>query len=762
MEQADLCKNGRRARSQKVRRSALDVVETLESRCYLSVNFGPVNTSPAINSTNGVIFAADFNHDGSTDLLVNTTPAGGVAGQTTEILWGNGDGTFSSATAGPSAPAGFNYQVTDVVGDATGDGKPDIIQLATKQTITNHVATYDTVITTYINQGNGTFTAGPSTTVPFTTAPLPGVSIVVADFNGDGKADALLEFNQSSPIGDNFIVMLSASDGDAKWAAGQQLTDDFGFGFGVVQLLPGNFFGHGRTDIAAVALVAGNNFNFINNGFILSSTAYVQFFENNGNGTVTKVDQTENLDFDSNPVVTAGDFDGDGITDLAFASASSSSSQLSFQVYQNDGSGNLTADPSYFLNQPVGTFLGITAGDFDGDGKADILETSSVNAGTASQAAVYISNGDGSFDFGATAFSSSPLVQNGFQAVDLNRDGKDDVVGVVSTAATGSVETTLNNTLSPSTGWVDIGDMNVIAGWGYDPTSPGTSINIEVQIAGGPTQIFAANQNRPDLQNVLGSTNHGFTYATPMLKEGSHTATVFAIQHNGAKVVIGVETLVSQNSLFDEHYYLQKYPDIAAAVAKGIFATGYDHYVRYGQFEGRNPSPLWDDQYYLQSNPDVAAAVAEHVIGSGFMHYYLYGQYEGRGGLTYFDTAYYLQNNPDVITAINSGAVTSAYQHYVLYGQYEGRSPMPYFSQTVYEAHNPGIVSQSSGEPYNSPFEQYVEVGQFQGLIASNAYNETTYLGLNPDVAAAVNAGIFPDGLQHWLKYGQFEHRTAV
>jgi hypothetical protein len=759
MEHLDGFNVNHRARKERVRRCICDVVESLEGRCYLSVTFGPLNTSQAISPTNGVIFAADFDHSGSNDLLVNTTPNGGIPGQTTEILWGSGDGTFSSVTAGPSAPAGFNYQVTDTVGDVNGDGKPDIIQEATKQVVANGVITYDTEIISYINQGNGTFTSATgATVVPVNTAPLPGVPIQVADLNGDGKSDAFLEFNQSSPAGDNYIVMLSAGDGDGKWSAGQEYVDNLGFGFGPVKLLAGNFFGHGRTDIAAVDLIPGNNNIFF--GFNFGSTAAVVLWENNGNGSLTQVDQpTEFLDYDSTPSVAAGDFNGDGITDLVFASASSTTSNLSFQVYQNDGAGNLAADSSYFLNQPVGSFVGISAGDFDGDGKADVLETTTTIKGD--QGNVYLGNGDGSFQAPANAITNAAAPTNGFQAIDLNRDGKADVVGVVTGGIT-YIESALNTSLSPAIGWVDVGNMNVISGWGYDPTSPATSINIEVAITGGPTQIFAANQNRPDLQNVIGSTNHGFTYSTPMLSEGNHTATVFAIQHNGAKVVIGVETLVSQNSLFDEHYYLQKYPDVAAAVAAGTIATGYDHYVRYGQFEGRSPSPFWDEQYYLQKNPDIASAVAQRIIGSGFMHYYLYGQYEGRGGLTYFDTAYYLQNNPDVVAAIHAGAVTSAYQHFVLYGQYEGRSPIPYFSQAVYEANNHNVISQSTGEPYNSPYEQYVEVGQFQGLVASNNYNEHSYLVLNPDVATAVKDGIFPDGLQHWLKYGQFEGRVAV
>jgi hypothetical protein len=311
-------------------------------------------------------------------------------------------------------------------------------------------------------------------------------------------------------------------------------------------------------------------------------------------------------------------------------------------------------------------------------------------------------------------------------------------------------------------GWVDTANMDVISGWAYDPTNPTASANVEIAITGGPTQIFSADETRSDLQPVLGSTNHGFTYSTPVLSVGSHTAYIYVVEGNGAKVLLGTKTLVSQNSLFDEHYYLTEYPNVAAAVAKGEFATGYDHYIEYGQYEGYSPSPYWDEAWYLQENPDVAAAVKAGKVSSGFMQYYLYGQYENRPGLLYFNTSYYLENYANVAAAVRAGAVTSAFEHFVLYGQYEGYSPMLYFSSAVYDADNQDILPYITGEIFSSDFEQFVEYGQYEDRIASNYYNEQIYLADNPDVAAAVEAGKFADGFQHWLMYGQYEGRTAV
>lgn len=302
-----------------------------------------------------------------------------------------------------------------------------------------------------------------------------------------------------------------------------------------------------------------------------------------------------------------------------------------------------------------------------------------------------------------------------------------------------------------------------IKGYSYDRNDLASTNSVEIVIDGGPTpQTIMADLSSPELSGVLGMSSHDFDYTVPVLSVGTHLVSVYSITASNVKTLIASVTVTSQNSLFDEHYYLTEYPNVAAAVADGEFATGYDHYIEYGQYEGYSPSPYWDEAWYLQENPDVAAAVKAGTVSSGFMQYYLYGQYEGRGGLLYYNNVYYLDNNPDVAAAISASAVTSGFEHFVLYGQYDGRSPMAYYQNSLYIADNQDIVPYVTGETFTSAFEQYVLYGQYEDRIASDNYNEQIYLADNADVAAAVLAGEFPDGLQHWLEYGQYEGRTAV
>lgn len=138
---------------------------------------------------------------------------------------------------------------------------------------------------------------------------------------------------------------------------------------------------------------------------------------------------------------------------------------------------------------------------------------------------------------------------------------------------------------------------------------------------------------------------------------------------------------------FQESYYLQQNPDVLEAVRNGAFRSAEDHYIRYGEGEGRKPNPYFDPAGYLAQNTDVLSAVNAGVFSSGLQHYEMYGATEYRQpGAPLFDEQAYIAANPDVAEAVNSGMFRSGYEHFVLYGASEGRSsgvtPPPVDGQT--------------------------------------------------------------------------------
>ncbi|MBC6478536.1 MAG: hypothetical protein GDA56_12900 [Hormoscilla sp. GM7CHS1pb] len=140
---------------------------------------------------------------------------------------------------------------------------------------------------------------------------------------------------------------------------------------------------------------------------------------------------------------------------------------------------------------------------------------------------------------------------------------------------------------------------------------------------------------------------------------------------------------------FDEAFYLAQYPDVAAVVAAGAFASGRDHYDRHGRSEGRLGSRSgsetnedFDEAFYLAQYPDVAAVVAAGAFASGRDHYDRHGRSEGRLGSRSgsetnedFDEAFYLAQYPDVAAVVAAGAFASGRDHYDRHGRSEGRKP---------------------------------------------------------------------------------------
>jgi GT2 family glycosyltransferase/glycosyltransferase involved in cell wall biosynthesis len=117
-------------------------------------------------------------------------------------------------------------------------------------------------------------------------------------------------------------------------------------------------------------------------------------------------------------------------------------------------------------------------------------------------------------------------------------------------------------------------------------------------------------------------------------------------------VILGSLRATAVPAEFDEVTYLLLYPDIAEKVAAGDFRSGYEHWMKFGRDEGRlarfdeisdrrnsetlQPRPGipadFDEDAYLFLNPDVATAVEKGLFPSGYSHWNSFGRKEGRGG----------------------------------------------------------------------------------------------------------------------------------
>lgn len=87
------------------------------------------------------------------------------------------------------------------------------------------------------------------------------------------------------------------------------------------------------------------------------------------------------------------------------------------------------------------------------------------------------------------------------------------------------------------------------------------------------------------------------------------------------------------NAGFDTSFYLQANQDVDAAGMNPL-----DHFEAYGAAEGRDPSQDWldipqenlDEARYYSDYPEVQGAVDLGLLTNGLQHFVLYGQFEGR------------------------------------------------------------------------------------------------------------------------------------
>ena len=172
---------------------------------------------------------------------------------------------------------------------------------------------------------------------------------------------------------------------------------------------------------------------------------------------------------------------------------------------------------------------------------------------------------------------------------------------------------------------------------------------------------------------------------------------------------------------------------------------------------------IFDENYYLTKYPFVQESIDEGIISSAKEHFEKIGQKLGLTEVSrYYDESYYLANNPAVAAAISSGAFTSGLDHLIQFGWEQGLvNTSPDYDESFYLKRYPILAPFVQNQTLKSGFEHFIKFGAKEGLYA-NTFFEPEYLLKNPDVAAAVKAGVFKTGGEHYRKFGQFERSRSA
>jgi Astacin (Peptidase family M12A)/FG-GAP-like repeat len=310
------------------------------------------------------IIPGNFNNDSCTDLvLVNGAPGWAsipVAFSNTNNCNGTFNVTFNVTNQWvPDFPSwAADIQVKIIPGDYDADGRMDLA-------LVRQAAGWASVPIAFSN-GNGTFDVKNQNVPDFAwwVADL-SVKIISGDYDADGRTDLALVRQAagwaSVPVAfskydsnrnGTFNVTNQGVANFPSWAADT-----------AVKIIPGDFNGDGRQDMALVRRSAG------------WTTVPVAFSDGAGN---FKVENEQIGDFaswitGSSVQILPGDYNGDKRTDLALVNHAAGWNTVPIAFSNADGSFNVTNQQvANFPSWAITPSVQVIGGDFNADGKSDL------------------------------------------------------------------------------------------------------------------------------------------------------------------------------------------------------------------------------------------------------------------------------------------------------------------------------------------------------------------------------------------------------
>jgi hypothetical protein len=231
--------------------------------------------------------------------------------------------------------------------------------------------------------------------------------------------------------------------------------------------------------------------------------------------------------------------------------------------------------------------------------------------------------------------------------------------------------------------------------------------------------------------------------------------------------------------VYDTDYYYKNNPDVATAMGY-VPSLLYQHFVRYGVYEGRIASDNFNVYMYRKYNGDLNAVYGSN-YENYFIHFLTYGKTEDRkingyyyDGLDFsdvFDSTYYYNHNNDVAEAYGYDDAL-LWKHFITYGISEGRMASANFDVLAYRSLYKDL-QEAFSDNLTAYYEHFIKYGKSEGRTAKISgtqyyngmnlvyvYNKDYYLANNPDVKNALgdnDAAV----LQHFINFGMKEGRIA-
>jgi hypothetical protein len=344
-------------------------------------------------------YLADFNGDGLTDIMWDSaTDPIGLVSSGTRVLWTNtGAGTFNvnSNFAGQNGSL-VNY--IPIVSDLNRDGRADVWWYYTGTRTA-------TLTTEWRSNADGTYavSAGPSLPLP----PRNFHLLTAADINGDHRTDLIWWGAMATDPSVSMIGWMTNPDGSVTSTTNPINPP-------AIAAFAADFNGDGFSDLLWPTT---------------NGTGQAGLWLGNGDGTFVNFAGADGSVTGYTPFF--GDFNGDGNTDILWEQLGSNGMSTGYRILwisRGDGTFAVNTNPGGLNGSAAGLYPNIA--DFNGDGIADILWNGYnriLGRGNPVSPVLWLGKGDGTF----TTVSNFGAPVGGFSAAligDFNGDGKADVL----------------------------------------------------------------------------------------------------------------------------------------------------------------------------------------------------------------------------------------------------------------------------------------------------------------------------------------------
>ncbi len=175
------------------------------------------------------------------------------------------------------------------------------------------------------------------------------------------------------------------------------------------------------------------------------------------------------------------------------------------------------------------------------------------------------------------------------------------------------------------------------------------------------------------------------------------------------------------DDIFDETYYLERYPDAKAAIEQGRYESAIAHYIDEGSALLFDPNEFFVTRYYIEQAKYLDGfrrrSLPRSKRSTVLWHYLEVGLSNAKEPIEFFDSQFYLSRYDDIERAVRVGLISSPLAHFIAFGSAENRKPGPDFDPFVVLERDPSLSEEIEKHGLRGVFGAIVATGRILGRV---------------------------------------------